>query len=131
MAIFLGQNQSDRVPFSRPVQATPGFQPRALSTGFPTHLRPFATMTPVYATYPRGISQPASAQPGGAPPAGAPVAATAQPTPPATAASPGRRAGGGLSPYAIMRSGMVRAIGRGGPRAGLRLDPTANRKPFA
>lgn len=60
-----------RVPFERPVQATPGFVPRSMDTGFvaPEHLPFPQVMAARLSRLPMGVHQPLKAEPGVLPPA--------------------------------------------------------------
>lgn len=114
-----------RVPFDRPVQATPGFVPRSLDTGFIPEIQPYPQIMPgIMARLPAGVRQPLAAEPGTVPAATA-AGMTAQP-PSATSIKqksacmmsiplmmalgifPGPRAGGirgGLNPAKLVSSG--------------------------
>lgn len=113
-----------RVPFDRPVQATSGFVPRSLDTGFiPTEMDPFSqVMLPRLARLPAGVHHPLVAESGVLPSTGAEavaVAATAQP-PSATAIK--KRSMRMMPPALLMAIGVFPSPGRGNVRGG--LDPS-------
>lgn len=115
-----------RVPFERPVQATRGFVPRSLDTGFiPFDPFPY-TMLPQMARIPGTIHQPLRAEPGALPPVSTKVVAAAATAAQATAQPPSataikQRSMRMLPPSLIMALGVFPQPRAGNIRSG--LDP--------
>lgn len=120
-----------RVPFERPVQASPGFMPRSLDTGFVApENNPFPQiMAARLLRAPTGVHQPLTAEPGVLPAAAA-AAAAAAPQPPSGEAIK-KRGMRMLPPSLLMRLGIFLGPRTVGIRAG--LDPSkfvaSGRKP--
>ena len=116
-----------RVPFSRPVQSTPGFTPRSFDTGFIPEFEPYPqVMLPQFARLPAGVHQPLAAEPGGSPaavqdPAAAAVAAQATAQPPSATAIK-KRAMRMLPPGLVMALGIMPPPRAGNVRSGLNPD---------
>jgi hypothetical protein len=107
-----------RVPFERPIQATSGFVPRSLDTGFvaPENVPLPQVMAARLTRLPGGVHHPLTAEPGVLPPA----APTDQPPSPAKIRAKSARM---LPIPLLMTIGMFSPPKVGGIRAG--LNPTA------
>lgn len=102
--MILGVPQGDRIPFSRPDQATPVFQPPYPRTGFLTNLQPFATLPPMLARRARLPGGPGGMNPGGR-------QIVAQQTPPSAPGMNGAGFGHGHGdPYRVMRTGQLPGV---------------------
>jgi hypothetical protein len=117
-------SEGPRVPFARPVQATAGFVPHSMDTGFVAY-DPFPlVMMPQMARIPGGVHQPLASEPGALPPVSSGVITaavtaaqtTAQP-PSATAIK--QRSMRMLPPSLIMALGILPAPRAGNVRSGL------------
>ena len=115
-----GIPQSVRLPFSRP-QGAGFYTPRLPQTGFLSHINPFMNvMMPLTALAPRLPRTPAQMEPTGIGPGSQPPLMTESPTPPPAAMGPmagfgasfgrGGMGRGGLTPYAVIRTGMIPGI---------------------
>lgn len=111
-----------RVPFERPVQATTGFIPRSLDTGFiaPEQIPFPQIMAARMQRLPGGVHQPTQAEPGVALPPAQPVAPAEQP--PSANAIIKRKSARMLPIPLLMTVGMFSPPRSGGVRAG--IDPT-------
>ena len=110
-----------RNPFTRPVQATPGFVPRSLDTGFVPEFGPFpSVMVPQMARLPMGIRNPLRSEPqgGGVPTAGTlPADPSGQSSVPAGIPSPVKmHTGRMMPPWLIQALGIMPSVR--GVRAG-------------
>jgi len=130
--MILGQTvpQNDRIPFQRPAAAgfyTPGIP----QTRYNSNIQPFPRIfNPLVAANPRGINYPAGMAPGRIIREGlsAPVAPDgAAPTAQVQASSPNAKARSiarAISPYQVMKSGMIPGVYAGG-RNGIRQGVTS------
>ncbi len=80
--MIFGEFGGERVPFSRPVQASGGFLPRSFDVRMNSDINYMPLMPPLAANLPSGIRLPVEAEPGGGPAA---RAVPLEPTAPATA----------------------------------------------
>jgi len=127
--MILGQlGDSSRVPFERPVQASSGFVPRSLDTGFvAAENLPFPqVMAARLARLPAGVQQPLAAEPGTLP-AAQPVDSGTPPS--ATGIVKAKRAR--MLPIPLLMTVGMFSPPRGGVRAGLNPSKVvaAGRKP--
>jgi len=121
--MIFGQFGEARVPFERPVQASPGFMPRSLDTGFVApENNPFPQiMAARLLRAPTGVHQPLTAEPGVLPQTAATAAAAAAPQAPSGEAIK-KRGMRMLPPPLLMRLGIFPGPRAVGIRAG--LDPS-------
>jgi len=75
--MIFGEFAGERVPFSRPVQASGGFLPRSLDVRMNSDINYMPLMPPLAANLPPGIRLPVEAEPGGGPARAVPIEPTA------------------------------------------------------
>lgn len=109
MTLGYGVPQDARVPFQRPAAAG-NYTPRAITTEYKTHINPFWRIMPPLTTRSYRPELPAAAQPGAVHPLTPIAAAAAEAAATGTGPTLGRRSGGGLNPYRIMRVGLFPSV---------------------